>query len=108
MLTPGEFVVNRSSTKLFGPLLSMLNGSGSSSMIGGSNLSPARYTTPGRGQDSGQGVAVSTSVNNSSSAVYNYSIGITLNGSNMKPKDIAREVMDEIKYVDSQRIRSKV
>jgi hypothetical protein len=49
----------------------------------------------------------SASVNNNSTAVYNYSVGINVNGSNSNPQDIARAVMTEIKNVDAQRIRSQ-
>ena len=94
MLTPGEFVVNRSATKSFGPMLSALNASKYPGMKNSSygNVSP---------------VNVSSAVDNSSSAVYNYSVGISVNGSNSSPDDIARAVMTQIKNVDSQRIRKQ-
>jgi hypothetical protein len=49
----------------------------------------------------------SANVNNSSTAVYNYNVGINVGGSNTNPQDIARAVMTEIKNVDAQRIRSQ-
>jgi len=52
-------------------------------------------------------VSNSTSVNNNSSSVYNYSVGINVGGSNANPQDIARAVMTQIKNVDSQRIRTQ-
>ena len=94
MLTPGEFVMNKRATKSFGPLLSMLNESKYPSMIGSSY--------------DGQGSAGSvTSVNNNSSNVYNYSVGISVPQSNANPNDIARAVIGQIKYIDNQRIRGQ-
>jgi hypothetical protein len=49
----------------------------------------------------------STSLSNNSTAVYNYSLGFNINGSNSNPSDIARVVMREIKNVDSQRVRGQ-
>ena len=95
MLTPGEFVINKQATKSFGPLLSMLNESKYPSMIGSSY--------DGKG---GSGSVV-TSVNDNSSSVYNYNIGITVPQSNANPNDIARAVMGQIKYIDNQRIRGQ-
>ena len=95
MLTPGEFVMNKQATKSFGPLLSMLNESKYPSMIGSSY--------DGKG---GSGSVV-TSVNDNSSSVYNYNVGITVPQSNANPNDIARAVMGQIKYIDNQRIRGQ-
>jgi len=50
---------------------------------------------------------VSTSVSDNSTAVYNYNLGFSINGSNANANDIARVVMREIKNVDSQRIRGQ-
>ena len=95
MLTPGEVVMNKQATKSFGPLLSMLNESKYPSMIGSSY--------DGKG---GSGSVV-TSVNDNSSRVYNYNVGITVPQSNANPNDIARAVMGQIKYIDNQRIRGQ-
>ena len=95
MLTPGEFVVNKQAAKSFGPLLSMLNESKYPSMIGSSY--------DGKG---GSGSIVA-SVNDNSSNVYNYSVGITVPQSNANPNDIARAVIGQIKYIDNQRIRGQ-
>jgi hypothetical protein len=94
MLTPGEFVMNRKATQEFGPLLSMLNESKYPSMIGSS------YS----GQ---QPSSNSVSVSDNSNAVYNYNVGINVSGSNANPDGIARAVMNQIKYIDSQRIRGQ-
>jgi hypothetical protein len=95
MLTPGEFVMNKKATKSFGPLLSMLNESKYPSMIGSSY--------DGKGGNS----SMITSVNDNSSSVYNYNVGITVPQSNANPNDIARAVMGQIKYIDNQRIRGQ-
>jgi hypothetical protein len=49
----------------------------------------------------------SASLNNNSTAVYNYSLGFNINGASSNANDIARAVMREIKNVDSQRIRGQ-
>jgi TP901 family phage tail tape measure protein len=95
MLTPGEFVMNRRATEQFGPLLSMLNESKYPSMIG--NRAGAQMPVNN----------VSTSMNDNSTAVYNYNLGFSINGTNSNANDIARAVMKEIKNVDSQRVRGQ-
>jgi hypothetical protein len=41
------------------------------------------------------------------SSVYNYSVGINVTNANADADDIARAVMGQIKYIDSQRIRGQ-
>jgi hypothetical protein len=96
MLTPGEFVVNKAASKRFGPLLESLNESKYPSMIGAGS---AGYGAPINN--------VSSSVSDNSTAVYNYSLGFNVNGSNSNANDIAKAVMREIKNVDAQRIRGQ-
>jgi hypothetical protein len=50
---------------------------------------------------------VVTSMNDNSTAVYNYNLGFSINGTNTNANDIARAVMAQIKQVDSQRIRGQ-
>jgi hypothetical protein len=95
MLTPGEFVMNRRATEKFGPLLSMLNESKYPSMI--NNRGSAQVPVN----------SVLTSMSDNSTAVYNYNLGFSINGTNANANDIARVVMKEIKNVDSQRIRGQ-
>jgi LysM repeat protein len=95
MLTPGEFVMNKGATAEFGPMLSMLNESKYPSMIGDRSSAQVPVNN------------VSTSVSDNSTAVYNYNLGFSINGSNANANDIARVVMREIKNVDSQRIRGQ-
>jgi hypothetical protein len=52
-------------------------------------------------------VSNSSSISDNSTAVYNYSLGFNINGTNSNPNDIARAVMSEIKRVDAQRIRGQ-
>jgi TP901 family phage tail tape measure protein len=96
MLTPGEFVVNKAAAQAYGPLLNSINESKYPSMLGsmgGSTIVPIN--------------SIATSVNDNSTAVYNYSLGFNINGSNSNANDIARAVMTEIKNVDAQRIRGQ-
>jgi hypothetical protein len=96
MLTPGEFVVNKAAAQQFGPMLQSMNESKYPSMLGGmggSTVVPINN--------------VSTSMSDNSTAVYNYNLGFSINGSNSNANDIARAVMTEIKNVDAQRIRGQ-
>ena len=96
MLTPGEFIVNKTAAKAYRPLLESINESKYPSMlggIGGSTVVPINN--------------ISTSMNDNSTAVYNYSLGFSINGSNSNANDIARAVMTEIKNIDAQRIRGQ-
>ena len=117
MLTPGEFVMNKNATKKFGPLLSSLNrgqypgamsqgkfgiSSNSQSFISPSYsvVSPTTISSPSTN-------VAAPSYNNNSNTVYNYSVGINVGGSNVNPDSIAKAVLGEIKYIDSQRIRGQ-
>ena len=93
MLTPGEFIVNKNAAKAYGPMLQSINESKYPSMIGSSASGQVPINN------------VSTSVSDNSTAVYNYSLGFNINGSNANPNEIARAVMTQIKQVDAQRIR---
>jgi hypothetical protein len=95
MLTPGEFVMNKAASKSYGPLLERLNESKYPGMLGGSGMTQIPVNN------------ISTSMNDNSTAVYNYNLGFSINGSNGSAKDIANAVMREIKNVDSQRIRGQ-
>ena len=107
LLTPGEFVMNRKATKTFAPILESMNNSAYPSMMG-------HLTSPSYNVQTSNTV-VSTpintnsinSVNDNSSSVYNYSVGINVSGSNSNPDEIARAVMTQIKTIDAQRIRNQ-
>jgi hypothetical protein len=96
MLTPGEFVVNKAAAQAYGPLLNSINESKYPSMLGGMGGSTVIPIN-----------SVSTSMSDNSTAVYNYNLGFSINGSNSNANDIARAVMTEIKNVDAQRIRGQ-
>ena len=51
--------------------------------------------------------SVATTVADNSSTMYNYNIGISVPQSNASSNDIARSVISQIKYIDSQRIRGQ-
>jgi TP901 family phage tail tape measure protein len=95
MLTPGEFVMNKGASKAYGPLLERINESKYPGMLSGGGMTQIPVTN------------ISTSMNDNSTAVYNYNLGFSINGSNGSAKDIANAVMREIKNVDSQRIRGQ-
>jgi TP901 family phage tail tape measure protein len=104
LLTPGEFVVNRAATKAFGPALAKINDSKYPSMLSDANVITPTYVTALSNNISPTNLSSSNYTNNNSSTVYNYSVGITVAGSNSNPNDIARSVMKQIKNIDSQRI----
>jgi len=95
MLTPGEFVMNKAASQAYGPLLERINESKYPGMLGNSGTTQVPVNN------------ISTSVSDNSTAVYNYNLGFSINGSNGNAKDIANAVMREIKNVDSQRIRGQ-
>jgi hypothetical protein len=95
MLTPGEFVVNKAAAQAYGPLLNSINESKYPRMLGAGGVTQIPINN------------ISTSMNDNSTAVYNYSLGFSINGSNSNANDIARAVMTEIKNIDSQRIRGQ-
>jgi TP901 family phage tail tape measure protein len=95
MLTPGEFIVNKAASKAYRPLLERINESKYPGMLGGGGMTQIPVNN------------ISTSMNDNSTAVYNYNLGFSINGANGNAKDIANAVMREIKNVDSQRIRGQ-
>ncbi len=103
MLTPGEFVVNKAAAKEFAPLLRSLNGAKYPSMIG--SMSEPKYALASPVGINAPSSSSNSSYSDNSNTVYNYSVGITVGGSNASPENIAQTVMNEIKYIDSQRIK---
>jgi len=95
MLTPGEFIVNKSASRAYAPLLERINESKYPGMLSGGGQPQVPVNN------------ISTSTNDNSTAVYNYNLGFSINGANGSAKDIANAVMREIKNVDSQRIRGQ-
>ncbi len=105
MLTPGEFVMNKAATKRFGPMLNQMNNSKFPSMI--EDMTPAVYSSNNSSIVSPTITSVATTVADNSSTMYNYNIGISVPQSNASSNDIARAVIGQIKYIDSQRIRGQ-
>jgi TP901 family phage tail tape measure protein len=105
MLTPGEFVMNKAATKRFGPMLNQMNNSKFPSMI--EDMTPAVYSSNNSSIVSPTITSVATTVSDNSSTMYNYNIGISVPQSNASSNDIARAVIGQIKYIDSQRIRGQ-
>ena len=132
MLTPGEFVVNKASSKAFAPFLTAINESKYPSILAnkfketGSAISKSfnsstytlsaprqmsfiqpSYNVSNSSSMSSPVSNNSASVNDNSNTVYNYSVGITVGGSNISPDGVAKAVMNEIKYLDSQRVKKQ-
>lgn len=100
MLTPGEFVVRKSVADQYGPLLESLN-SGKYKSFEAPTYSPMINDAVSVGAGS------ASSVSDNSSKVYNYNVGISVNNTSASADDIAKVVMAEIKYIDSQRLRGQ-
>ena len=118
MLSPGEFVVNKKSTDMYGPLLAAMNSSPVSSLssMGANTFSQPVYNMPSREYaDVGAGMGVYSTSNSSPSltsldnSVYNnYSLSVNVEGTNASANDIANVVMNKIKTIDSQQVRRQV
>ena len=99
MLTPGEFVVRKSIADQYGQMLEALNNGKYTS------FDTPTYSSMNNNVKVGVGAAGSSA--NNSSKVYNYNVGINVNNTNAGADDIAKAVMSEIKYIDSQRLRGQ-
>jgi TP901 family phage tail tape measure protein len=121
MLTPGEFVTNKASTKRFAPLLEAINNgnyrySTPSGSILPNNFSQPVYNMPARDYaDVGGNMGVYSTSNSSPSltsldnSVYNnYSLSVNVEGTNASANDIANVVINKIKTIDSQQVRRQV
>jgi TP901 family phage tail tape measure protein len=100
MLTPGEFVVRKSIADQYGPLLESLN-----------NGTYKSFEAPTYSNMNNSSVKVGAGSSNTpsdnSSKVYNYNVGISVSNTSASADDIAKVVMAEIKYIDSQRLRGQ-
>jgi hypothetical protein len=125
MLTPGEYVINKRSTAKYRPALKAMNagtfGGGMAAnrykvqppQYSPSNLSKGVYNVPQRGQQARNDTVAmfapqSTTATQMDNPVYNYSLSVNVNGSNVNADDIASTVIDKIKRIDSQRLRRQV
>jgi hypothetical protein len=100
MLTPGEFVVRKSIADQYGPLLESLNNGTYKSFEAPtySNMNNSAVKV---------GMGSSNTPSDNSSKVYNYNVGISVSNTSASADDIAKVVMAEIKYIDSQRLRGQ-
>jgi hypothetical protein len=71
------------------------------------DLTPTTYTNVNSSISMPVSSNLSSTVNDNSSTMYNYNVGINVNESNASSNDIARAVIGQIKYIDSQRIRGQ-
>ena len=97
--------MNKAATKRFGPMLENLNNSKYPSML--ESLTPTTYANFSSSTVSPVFNNSLKNVSNNSSTMYNYNVGINVHESNASSNDIARAVMGQIKYIDSQRIRGQ-
>lgn len=103
MLTPGEFVMKKAVSEKYGSALSSLNSGNFKSLS-----SPSYSASPSVNSINMPVVSSPTTSNvDNSNMVYNYNIGVSVSGSNQNANSIARAVIDEIKNIDSQRIRGQ-
>jgi hypothetical protein len=126
MLTPGEFVINRSATKKFGPALSAIN----SGSIGNNPInsryslpeiqyaprdfnSPV-YSMPDRSVPKSQDVSSVYGENSQASlsqvdnSVYNYNLSVNVEGSSSNAEQIANVVIGKLRNIQSQQVRGQV
>jgi hypothetical protein len=108
MLTPGEFVVNRESSKTFAPLLSSINNEGRDFALPVYPQIQRDYpeaALSGGIYQKNEAVDLNAQVDNS---VYNYTLSVNVNGTNANASDIANVVMNKIKTMESQQVRKQV
>jgi hypothetical protein len=100
MLTPGEFIIKKSVADQYRSLLESLNNGTYKTFE-----APKFSSMSNDSVSVGSGPGISSADN--SSKVYNYNVGISVNSTSASPDDIAKVVMAEIKYIDSQRLRGQ-
>ena len=108
MLTPGEFVINKESSKTFAPLLSSINNEGRNFALPVYPTIERNYPEPllnGGVYQNNQASDLSAQADNS---VYNYSLSVNVSGTNANANDIANVVMNKIKTMESQQVRRQV
>jgi hypothetical protein len=122
MLTPGEYVINKASTKRFAPLLEAMNSknfrySTTSGPMVSKNFAQPVYNIPERSYaPAGGAMPLNSQLNTASSltaldnSVYNnnYSLSVNVGGTDASANDIANVVINKIKAIDSQQVRRQV
>jgi hypothetical protein len=126
MLTPGEFVINRSATRKFGPLLSAINSGMSGRSFTGASYSSAQtqysprgfnapvYSVPDRSVPKSQGVSSvfggssESALSQVDNSVYNYNLSVNVEGSNSSADQIANVVIGRLRNIQSQQVKGQV
>jgi TP901 family phage tail tape measure protein len=106
MLSNGEYVVKSSAVKQFGTrLFDNINAGSLPVLPSASSMSTPRFASVGSTASVSQSsVASRQSAPSSSNSVYNYSLSVNV-ASQSDPNTIAQTVMNQLRMVDSQRIR---
>jgi hypothetical protein len=115
MLTPGEFVMSKSATDAYAPLLSSINSGALGDLISPRQFNKPVYNMPEReyADIGGSGITYSTSDSATSptaidNSVYNYSLSVNVEGTDSSANDIANVVINKIKNLQSQQVRRQV
>jgi hypothetical protein len=106
MLSNGEYVVKSSAVKQFGTrLFDNINAGSLPVLPSASSMSTPRFASVGSTASVSQSSVTSRqSAPSSSNSVYNYSLSVNV-ASQSDPNTIAQTVMNQLRMVDSQRIR---
>jgi hypothetical protein len=126
MLTPGEFVINRSAAQKFGPALSAINSGSIGNDFTNSKYripevqyaprdfnSPV-YSMPDRSVPKSQDVSSVYGENSQASlsqvdnSVYNYNLSVNVEGSSSNAEQIANVVISKLRNIQSQQVRGQV
>ncbi len=115
MLTPGEFVMSKSATDAYAPLLNSLNSGALGNLISSRQFNKPVYNMPERDYASLGGSAMTYSTSESAASptaidnsVYNYSLSVNVEGTDASANDIANVVINKIKNIQSQQVRRQV
>jgi len=110
-LTPGEYVINKKATRVFGPLLEAINTNKFPSFEIDRKFGLPTYNTGTGSNMMSPAVMPRNDVptqSDNSNTVYNYSLSVNMNGSNVNPDDVANAVLIKIRQMENQRVRGQV
>jgi TP901 family phage tail tape measure protein len=112
-LTPGEYVINKKASRVFGPLLEAIN-TGNFPRFEVDRSRTFRTPTYNTGGSSGT-VTPSvmprnnpTTQSDNSNTVYNYSLSFNINGDKVNSSEIANTVMNRIRQLQDQQVKGQV
>jgi hypothetical protein len=118
LLTPGEYIINKASTKAFLPLLEMINGSKFPSMLGNSilpaqnirfnmpNNTDIKFNMPQEYDNDFEVNTKSQSYINAPQKYNNYIVNVDVGGTNASPDLIASAVIGKIRTMEDRSLRS--